>query len=149
MKIACASDHRGFNLKNKLIEYLSAKGHAIIDCGTYSREACDYPDYVYPAASAVKTKQAERAIVICYSGVGSSIVANKVTGVRAALVATIKMAQLSREHNNSNVLVLGAGCVKFEYAKKMVLRWLATEFEGGRHLRRLTKINTIEEKEHV
>ncbi len=149
MKIAVASDHKGFKLKNILSEYLKDKGNEIVDFGTHSTESCDYPDYIYPAVDSVRKKKCERAIVICYSGVGSAIVANRVKGIRAALVFNIRMAVFSRKHNNSNVLVLAAGFLKTDYAKKMVIRWLSADFEGGRHARRLRKIQKIEEKENV
>ncbi len=149
MRIALASDHRGFKLKNLIADYLKRRGIEVLDFGTFSRDSCDYPDYVYPAVMAVKERKAQRAIVICYTGVGSSIVANKVNGIRAALVFNIKMAVLSRRHNNSNVLVLGAGFLKPDYALRIVSRWLNTGFEGGRHLRRLRKIEKIEEKHYV
>ena len=149
MKIAVASDHRGFKLKNIVSEYLELKGYKVFDFGTFSSQSCDYPDYVYPAVLSVKNKKNERAIVICYTGIGSSIVANHVKGIRAALVFNIKGALLSRRHNNSNVLVLAAGFIKNDYAKKLVIRWLHTNFEGGRHQRRLCKIQIIERKENV
>lgn len=146
MKIAFASDHRGFKLKNFLIDYLENKGYHLLDFGTFSRDSSDYPDYIYPAASAVANKKAKRAVVICYTGIGSCILANKLKGVRAALVYNIKSARLSRRHNDSNVLVLAADLFKPEYAKKVVLSWLREGFEGGRHSRRLRKIARIEEK---
>ncbi|UCG35065.1 MAG: ribose 5-phosphate isomerase B [Candidatus Omnitrophota bacterium] len=149
MKIALAADHRGFKLKNFLTEFLKAKGHEVMDFGTHSSEPCDYPDYVYPAAVAVREKKADRAIAICYTGIGSSIVANKVRGVRAALVHDVKSTRLTRKHNNSNVLVLAADGLKEESVKRLVSTWLKTEFEGGRHLRRIKKIQEIEEKENV
>jgi len=149
MKIAFASDHRGFKLKGILADFLKSKGHTIIDFGTYSCDTCDYPDYIYPASLAVKEKKADRAIVICYTGIGSSIAANKVRGIRAALVSDVKSAVLSRQHNNSNVLVLATYALKIEQAKRIVLAWLKAEFEGGRHLRRINKIQEIEEKENV
>ena len=149
MRIAVGCDHRGFKLKNTLSDYLKSRGHTVIDFGTFAPESCDYPDYIYPAALSVRNKKADRAIVICWTGIGSSIVANKVKGIRAALVFNIKMAVYSRRHNNSNVLVLGAGFIKSDYAKRMVARWLNTEFEGGRHSRRLRKVQKIEEKENV
>ncbi len=149
MKIAIASDHRGFRLKNILADFLKAKGYAITDFGTYSCDTCDYPDYIYPASLAVKQKKFQRAIVICYTGIGSCIAANKVKSIRAALVWSRKTAIMSRRHNNSNVLVLPAGMLKIEEAKRIVLAWLKEEFEGGRHLRRINKIQQIEEKENV
>jgi ribose 5-phosphate isomerase B len=149
MKIAIASDHRGFKLKNALGKYLKDQGYAIFDVGTYSDEPCDYPDYTYLAATAVKNKKADRAIVICYTGIGSCIAANKIKGIRAALVYSPKSACLSRRHNNSNVLVLPSHLFKTKDAERIVLRWLREEFEGGRHFRRLQKIKEIEEKENV
>jgi ribose 5-phosphate isomerase B len=146
MKVAVASDHRGFRLKKIISRYLQDKDNEVIDFGTYSCESCDYPDYIYPATKAVKDGRADRAIVICYSGVGSSIIANRLPGIRAALVFNIKMAALSRKHNDSNVLVLAAGFTKYSYAKKIVSRWLKTAFEGGRHSRRLKKIKDFEKK---
>jgi len=148
MKIALASDHRGFKLKNILEGFLKEKGYQVIDFGTHSSSPCDYPDYVYPACCAVKEKKVDRAIAICFTGIGSCIVANKVKGVRAALVFNLKMARLSRKHNQSNVLVLGAGFLKIEEVKKIVMRWLKEEFEAGRHLRRIRKIKKIEEREY-
>ncbi|MCM8787290.1 MAG: ribose 5-phosphate isomerase B [Candidatus Omnitrophica bacterium] len=147
MKIAIASDHRGFKLKIFLEKFLKEKGYEVIDFGTHSPEPCDYPDYVYPAAQAVKNKKVDRAVVICYTGIGSCIVANKLKGIRAALVTDLATATLSRRHNDSNVLVLSARNSSLEKTKKIILRWLRTGFEGGRHLRRLKKISLIEEKE--
>lgn len=149
MKIGIASDHRGFRLKYTLVEYLTEKGYSVVDFGTYSKDPCDYPDCTYSAALAVKNKKVERAIIICYTGIGSCIVANKVKGVRAALVYSLKSAYMSRRHNNSNVLVLPSSFFKVDYTKKIVSRWLKEEFEGGRHARRLKKIREIEEAEFV
>lgn len=149
MKIAIACDHRGVNLKNTLAKYLTEQGHSVVDFGTYSKESCDYPDYTYLAAQAVKNKKCDRAIIICYTGVGSSIAANKVRGIRAALVYNLKSAYMSRRHNNANVLVLPSYLFKVDYLKKLVLRWLKEEFEGARHARRLRKIREIEERENV
>lgn len=140
MRIGLASDHRGFKLKNVLKDYLEKKGYLIKDYGTFSSEPCDYPDYVCFVVEALKSREIERGIIICYTGIGSCIAANRAKGIRAALVWDIKMAELARRHNNSNVLVLGAGWIKSDYAKRIVLRWLNTDFEGGRHLRRLKKI---------
>lgn len=148
MKIALASDHRGFKLKNTLSDFLKNKGYDVFDCGTYSKEPCDYPDYTYLAADQVRSKKADRAIVICYTGVGSTIVANKVRGVRAVLAYNLRSAYMSRRHNNSNVLVLPSYLFKVDYTKKLILRWLKEEFEGGRHKRRVKKIQEIEEREN-
>jgi len=149
MKIALASDHRGFKLKNFLVQLLISKGHVIKDFGTYSLDSCDYPDYIYPASLAVRNNESDRAVFICYTGVGSAIAANKVKGVRAALVSNVKSAALSRMHNDANVLVLPEYLLTKEAAKRIVLVWLKTAFEGGRHTRRLHKIKEIEEKENV
>ena len=148
MKIALASDHRGFKLKNILAEFLKDKGYQTIDVGTHSCDSCDYPDHAYLAAKAVKTKQVDRAVIICYTGEGSAMVANKVRGIRAALAYDLKSASMSRRHNDSNVLVLPSYFLKPEAIKRLLLRWLKEEFEGGRHLRRVRKIREIEEKEN-
>ena len=149
MKISIASDHRGVKLKDTLIKYLKEKNHTVVDFGAYSKDPCDYPDYIYPATVAVRNKEVDRAIIICYTGIGSCIVANKVKGIRAALVYSLKSAYMSRRHNNSNVLVLPSSFFKVDYAKKIISRWLKEDFEGGRHARRLKKIKEIEEKENV
>lgn len=125
------------------------KGHSVIDYGTYSRDSCDYPDYAVALTSGINEKKVDRGVLICYTGVGSSIAANKVKGIRAALVSNTKMAALTRKHNNSNVLVLGSGFLTRDDAKKIMLKWFATDFEGGRHLRRLRKIKKIEETNDV
>ncbi len=147
MKIALASDHRGFKIKAMLGKYLSDKGFSVVDFGTHGEESCDYPDYIYPAAKAVRNNEVARAIVICYTGIGSAIAANKVHGIRAALVYSLKSAILSRRHNDANVMVLPSYLIKGSYLKRVVLAWLKEGFEGGRHLARVEKIRKIEEKE--
>ena len=147
MKIAFACDHRGIKLKLFLIDYLRRKKHKIYDFGTHTPESCDYPDYIYPAAKAVSEKKVDRGIVLCFTGIGASITANKVKGVRAALVDSVAKARFSRKHNNSNVLALSAGFIDKNLAKRIVSVWLKTEFEGGRHLRRIKKIEAIEQQE--
>jgi len=142
--LALAADHRGFVLKQKLASFLKAKRIGVIDCGTNSAQSCDYPDYVLKAAEAVRRKRADGAIAVCHSGIGSAIAANKVKGVRAALVQNVEQAKLSRAHNDSNMLVLGSGFVKTALAKKIIRVWLKTKFEGGRHARRLNKIARYE-----
>ena len=149
MKISIACDHRGFKLKNTLVKFLKDKGHTVVDVGTFSQDSCDYPDYTYLAALALKNKKVDRTIIICYTGIGSCIAANKVKGVRAALVYSLKTASLSRKHNNSNALVIPSYLFKADYIKKIVFKWLKEEFEGGRHARRVKKIKDIEEKENV
>ena len=144
--IALAADHRGFELKEKIKNYLQAKRIHVTDFGTDSTEPCDYPDYILKAAEAVYRGRANRAIGICYTGIGSSMAANKVKGVRAALVQNVKQAELSRAHNNSNMLILGAGFVKLAQAKRIIATWLTTQFEGGRHARRVGKITRYESR---
>jgi len=145
-KLSIASDHAGFVLKEKLKEYLGKKGIAVKDLGTYSKERCDYPEYAYNLAKSVASGEYKRGILVCKSGIGDSIVANKVPGVRAALCYNLKAAKLSRQHNDSNVLVLGSAFVKADLAKRMISLWLNTKFLGGRHLRRVKQINEIEQK---
>ncbi|MFA6130179.1 MAG: ribose 5-phosphate isomerase B [Candidatus Omnitrophota bacterium] len=145
-KLLIASDHAGFVLKEKLKEYLDKKGLGVKDLGTYSKERCDYPEYAYNLAKDVSSGKYKRGVLICKSGIGNSIVANKLPGVRAALCYSIKTAKLSREHNDSNVLVLGSAFVKADLAKRMVITWLNTKFSGGRHLKRVKLINMIEQK---
>jgi len=138
------ADHRGFPLKEEIVRLLKRKRFSVTDYGTHSEESCDYPDFILKAAQAVARKKADRAIVVCHTGIGSAIMANKVKGVRAAVVQNVEQAGLSRAHNDSNVLVLGAGFVKPALAKKIVETWLKTPFEGGRHARRLAKITRYE-----
>ena len=145
-KLSIASDHAGFVLKEKLKEYLGKKGIAVKDLGTYSKERCDYPEYAYNLAKSVASGEYKRGILVCKSGIGDSIVANKVPGVRAALCYNLKAVKLSREHNDSNVLVLGSAFVKTDLAKRMASVWLNTKFLGGRHLRRVKQISQIEQK---
>ena len=141
-----ASDHAGFALKEKIKSYLTKKGFCVKDLGTYSAERCDYPLYAYELAKNISNKKFQRGILICKSGIGNSIVANRLPGVRAALCHCVKIAKLSREHNDSNVLVLGSGFVKADLANKIIAAWLKTKFLGGRHLRRLKLINSIDKK---
>ena len=140
MKVSLASDHGGFKYKEKIKEYLVHKGIEVIDYGTFSEESCDYPDYIRKAAVAVAEGIVDKAIGVCSSGVGVSIVANKVRGVRAALCHNLEIAKLSRQHNNANFLALGQKFVKEDELLPMVEAWLNTEFEGGRHQRRVEKI---------
>ncbi len=145
-KLLIASDHAGFTLKEKLRKYLAEKGVSVEDLGTYSKERCDYPEYAARLAGMISEGKAGKGILICKSGIGNSIVANKFPGVRAALCHNLKTARLSRQHNDSNVLVMGSAFVKADLAKKMASAWLKTEFMGGRHLRRVNLINSIEKK---
>ena len=145
-KIALASDHRGFQLKGRIAEWLKAKQVSVVDFGTGSEESCDYPDFILKAAEAVGQGRLERAIAVCHSGIGSAIAANKVKGVRAALVQNVEQAKLSRAHNDSNMLILGSGFITTPAAKKIVEAWLQTPFEGGRHEKRIRKITDYEQK---
>jgi ribose 5-phosphate isomerase B len=147
-RIAIASDHAGFLLKEKLKLYLEKRGFLPQDLGTYSPERCDYPNFAYQLATAVSGGKISRGILICKSGIGNSIVANKVRGVRAALCYNVKAAKLSRQHNDSNVLVIGAAFVNEKKAKRMVGVWLNTGFLGGRHKNRLRQIERIERQIH-
>lgn len=144
--ILIASDHAGFVLKEKLRHYLEKKGFSVNDLGTFSKERCDYPDYAGKLAGSISKGKFQKGILICKSGIGNSIVANRFPGVRAALCYNLKAARLSRQHNDSNVLVLGSGFVKAALAKKIATLWLKTEFSGGRHARRLSKIKEIEKR---
>ncbi len=144
-KLPIASDHAGFELKQKLAEYLR-KRFAVIDFGCESPASIDYSDYGFPLAEAVASGEFSRGILLCGSGVGMSIVANKVRGIRAALCHCVEFARLSRQHNNASVLALPARFVSFELAKEIVDAWLATEFEGGRHQKRLDKIAEYEKR---
>jgi ribose 5-phosphate isomerase B len=140
MKIVIGSDHRGYELKEILKRRLAAAGHAVNDVGCVSSESTDYPDYAFAVARAVAIREAQRGILICSSGIGMSIAANKVRGIRAALCCNELMATRSRRHNDSNVLCLGADFISVARAGKIVNAWLGAEFESGRHLRRLRKI---------
>lgn len=146
MKIALACDHGGLNLKNAIINYLKENGYEFVDFGTNTTDSCDYPDYALPAAEAVASGECDRGILICSTGIGVSIVANKVPGVRCAHCHDTYCAEFTRLHNNSNVLALGEKVVGAGYALKIVETFLNTEFEGGRHQRRVDKITEIEKK---
>ena len=144
MKISIACDHGGYELKKIVKEWLENNGHEVIDFGTNSLDSCDYPDFGRPAAEAVRDKLVDRGIVICTTGIGMSIVANKVKGVRCALVSNTEGASLTRKHNDTNCLALGAKFTAPSLAIEIVKIWLSTEFEGGRHQRRVDKIMDIE-----
>ena len=140
MKIAIASDHGAYDLKERLKIWLAEHGHEFIDCGTNSTESCDYPDYGRPAAQMVASGQCDRAILLCTTGIGMSMVANKVKGVRCALCSDTLSASMTRRHNDANVLAMGAVIVGPRLAEHIVDTFLTTEFEGGRHQRRVDKI---------
>ncbi len=143
MKIAMASDHGGLDLKNRVKQYIEECGHQVVDFGTYTADSCDYPDFARPCAEAVANGSCERGIVVCTTGIGVSIVANKVKGVRCALCTNSDMATMTRRHNNANVLAMGQRYVDFDTAKQIVNAFLSTPFDGGRHQRRVDKIETL------
>lgn len=147
MKIALGADHAGYELKDQIKQHLEQKGVDVRDEGTSSPESVDYPDYASAVAHDVSQQHADLGILVCGSGIGMAIAANKVHGIRAAKVDTEYEAQMSREHNNANVLTLGARIVKPEEALRIVDTWLATQFAGGRHERRVEKIAAIEQEE--
>lgn len=144
--ILIGSDHGGFTLKSKLIPYLERKGYKVKDFGAYSLERYDYPVSASVLAREISEKRYKRGILICKSGIGNSIVANRFPGVRAALCYNVKAARLSREHNDSNVLVLGSLFAKDRQAKNILNAWLNTVFAGGRHKKRLQLIKDIEKE---
>jgi ribose 5-phosphate isomerase B len=139
-KIAIGADHAGFELKEKVREYLERSGFGSKDFGTYSSESADYPDFAHPVATAVEKKEFDLGILICGSGNGVAITANKHQGIRAAICWTEDLASLARQHNDSNVLCLPARYISAELALKIVDKFLTSSFEGGRHDRRVQKI---------
>lgn len=145
MKIAIGADHRGFEMKSELKAWLEKRGYVVADLGTHGPEACDYPPIAERVGDAVAGRRADRGILACKSGIGMSIAANKIPGVRAALVHSVNFARLSREHNDANVLVLSADDMSDPMAE-IVRTWLETPFEGGRHQRRVEQISEIEKK---
>lgn len=147
MKIALGADHAGFELKEKVKRYLLEKGLGVDDHGTNSPQSVDYPDYAFFVAEQVASGKAEYGILVCGSGIGMSIAANKVHGIRAAHVTSELEAQLSREHNDANVLAIGGRVLDENMAHKIIDRWLSTEFTGGRHQQRVNKIMAIEREE--
>ena len=144
--IALASDHGAYALKESLKKLLDGMGLSYMDFGTNSAESCDYPDFAGPAALAVASGKCDRGIVCCTTGIGISITANKVRGIRCALVGDLMSARLTREHNDTNMLAIGAGVTGEMLALKIAETWLTTEFAGGRHQRRVDKLMSYEGK---
>ena len=145
MKIAIACDHGALDLKKAVKEHLTAQGHEVQDFGTDTLDSCDYPDFVAPAAKAVAAGQCEKGIVLCSTGIGVSIAANKVKGIRCALLSDLMSAKLTREHNDTNMMAMGAFIVGKALALQIVDTWLTTEFSHGeRHQRRIDKITALE-----
>ena len=147
MRIAIGADHRGYQTKEKIKAMLLAKGYEVLDCGTDSQASSDYPDAAYPTCRALTEDGYDAGILLCGSGIGMSISANKVRGVRAALCHDELTAQMSRRHNNANILCLPADLIGEELTRRIVETWLNTPFEGGRHERRVGKIIEYENKE--
>lgn len=146
MKIGIGNDHSALELKAEIIELLENKGHEVVDFGTNSTESCDYPVYGEKVAHAVVNQEVDQGILICGTGLGISLAANKVKGIRAAVCSEPFTARMARQHNNCNILAFGARVVGGELAKMIVETWLNTEFEGGRHQRRVDMISAIEEE---
>ena len=146
MKVVLASDHRGYQLKDSLKKFLEEREIEFLDVGTFSADSVDYPDFAMLAAEKVSHGDYDRGILICGSGIGMCVVANKFPGIRAAVCHDVSTAEMSRKHNNSNMLSLGADVINEELARKILHVWLETKFEGGRHLRRIQKISEIESR---
>jgi ribose 5-phosphate isomerase B len=144
MKIVIGSDHRGVEVKRRLVEVVRAMGHDLTDIGAQEAESVDYPDYAHEVGKRVATKDVDRGILICGTGIGMSMAANKVHGVRAAACQDLLTAEMSRRHNDANVLCLSADLLGEDQMAQMIRIWLETPFEGGRHARRLEKIAKIE-----
>jgi ribose 5-phosphate isomerase B len=145
MKISLGADHAGYLLKDRIRQYVTERGHLVIDEGTNSSDSVDYPDFAVKVAEDVAAGRADRGILVCGSGIGMAIAANKVPGIRAANIGSEYEAQMSREHNDLNVLTLGARVLDEADAKQIVQIWLETPFSGGRHTGRLEKIHDIEQ----
>ena len=143
MKVALGADHRGFALKEELKRWLTSRGREVTDWGPASADRVDYPDYAFKVAGAVARHRADRGILVCSTGIGMSIAANRLAKVRAALCSSVRQARLSREHNDANVLCLGADFVSAAEARRIVGVWLKTAFAGGRHARRVRKLDRI------
>ena len=145
MKIAIGSDHGAFALKSKFISHLEAQGHEVKDFGTYSLASCDYPDFAGAAAKAVASGECEKGIVLCTTGIGISIAANKVKGIRCALLSDLMSAKMTREHNDTNMMAMGAAIVGEMLALKIVDTWIGTEFsQEEKHQRRINKVMALE-----
>jgi ribose 5-phosphate isomerase B len=146
MKVAMGADHKGYELKERIKQYLTSLGHQVSDFGTNSAESVDYPDFGFKVAESVARGEADFGVAICWTGNGINIVANKVKGVRSALCLNEEMASFARSHNDANVLALSSKYVSEDQAKKIVDVWVSTKFDGGRHTQRLEKIKNHELK---
>ena len=147
MKIAIGCDHGGYDLKEHIVKFLTEKGHEVKDCGTYSKESCDYPIFGEAAARAVASGECERGIICCGTGIGISIAANKVPGIRCACCSDCYSATMTRRHNDANMLAMGARVVGPDLGRMIARMFLTTDFEGGRHQRRIDQIAAIERGE--
>ena len=147
MKISIGCDHGAIDLKNIVVEHLMKKGYEVADFGTYTAASCDYPEFAEAAARAVASGECEKGIVLCTTGIGVSITANKVKGIRCALLSDVMSARLTREHNDTNMMALGAGIVGKNLALEIIDTWLTTEFSHDeRHQRRIDKLMAVENK---
>ena len=147
MKLSIACDHGALALKNVMVKHLQEKGHEVVDFGTHTLDSCDYPDFAAPAAQAVASGECEKGIVLCTTGIGVSITANKVDGVRCALLSDVMSARLTREHNDTNMMAIGAGVVGQMLALEILDTWLGTEFSHNeRHQRRIDKVMALENR---
>lgn len=145
MKIAIGCDHGALALKNAVVSHLEAKGHQVVDFGTHTPDSCDYPDYAAQAAKAVAAGECAKGIVLCTTGIGVSIAANKVNGIRCALLSDVMSARMTREHNDTNMMAIGAGVVGQMLALEIVDTWVNTEFSHNeRHQRRIDKVMALE-----
>ena len=145
MKIAIGCDHGAFDLKNAVVKHLQGKGYEVADFGCYSLDSCDYPDFAAAAANAVASGECEKGIVLCTTGIGISIAANKVKGIRCALLSDPLSARMTREHNDTNMMAMGAGIVGKNLALEIVDTWIGTEFSGeATHQRRIDKVMALE-----
>jgi ribose 5-phosphate isomerase B len=149
MKVAIASDHRGYHLKEKVISLLRAEGHEVLDMGPATEQSVDYPDFAALVASRVSDGSVDRGVLICGTGIGMAISANKFPGVRAAACVDEVTAELSRRHNDLNVLCLSGDLISSRVTERLVQIWMATEFEGGRHQRRVDKIRQLEQNQRT
>jgi RpiB/LacA/LacB family sugar-phosphate isomerase len=143
MNIALGSDHAGYRLKEAVKKHLQSQGHRVTDYGTLSEESVDYPDYGFPVARGVAAGQHQRGVLVCGSGQGMTMAANRIKGVRAALCEDAQTARITRQHNDSNVLVLSGWKTEPQLIPEILSVWLTTEFEGGRHLRRIRKLDDL------
>ena len=145
MKVSIGCDHGALALKNKMVAHLVARGYDVKDCGTYTADSCDYPDFAAAAAKAVASGECEKGVVLCTTGIGVSITANKVPGIRCALLSDVMSARLTREHNDTNMMAIGAGVVGEMLALEILDTWLDTEFSHNeRHQRRIDKVMALE-----